>query len=249
MSLLRIAHRFAFVVCVIALTACQHAVKPTLDVCVSDPNSVACACKNPSSPACVCATSPDAAACTCHREGETSRACVCARDPSATQCQACRDGSAKTQTRMARKAFDYGNWAEGRRYLECALETQPQYSAASRLLETLSSDPNEYAQSTFGKDRTRYRVGPGESLGSIAQRCLGSVDFFVLLARLNERDVPRALSSGELLMIPGKKCAPHSSGHSSPMESRADAPPPSDTPIQDLSFEQRHKLMVGTERR
>jgi LysM repeat protein len=130
-------------------------------------------------------------------------------------------GKAEAQKRL-RHAFellDDGNDEEAMSELKHIQALDPDNKSASCLLRGMSADP----VSALGKESTAYVVRPGESLGRIAQRALGDVCEFYLLARYNQIRVPKRLAAGQTIRIPGKvPLAP------------ADAPPP--TPTQPASI-------------
>jgi tetratricopeptide (TPR) repeat protein len=102
--------------------------------------------------------------------------------------------------RQAFESLDDGNEQKARAELEEALRLEPDNKQAACLMRGISADP----VTTLGRESTPYTVRPGELLGRIAQRALGDVCEFYLLARYNQIRVPKALAAGQVIRIPGK---------------------------------------------
>jgi tetratricopeptide (TPR) repeat protein len=88
--------------------------------------------------------------------------------------------------------------------LQRALQADPNPRLAQSLMRQLTADP----MATLGRESFAYRVQPGESLSRIAQRFLGDVHLFYLLARYNDIKVPKQLAGGQLIKIPGRAQPP-----------------------------------------
>ena len=97
------------------------------------------------------------------------------------------------------------------------LQSDPNNRLAQSLLRQIKEDPF----ALLGRESFAYRVQPGESLSRIAQRFLGDVHMFYALARYNNIKVPKTLSGGQSIRVPGK--AP-------PPGAAAASPAPASTP-------------------
>ena len=84
--------------------------------------------------------------------------------------------------------------------LKRVLLGDPNNRQAQSLIKQMKDDPI----ATLGRESFAYRVQPGESLSRIAQRFLGDVQQFYILARYNNIKVPRTLAEGQTIRIPGK---------------------------------------------
>ena len=105
--------------------------------------------------------------------------------------------------KILRQSFDWldsGEDEKARVELEYARQLEPDNKQVACLLRGITADP----QATLGKESTAYTVRPGESLGLIARRAMGDVCEFYILARYNQLKVPKQLSSGQTIRIPGK---------------------------------------------
>ncbi len=120
--------------------------------------------------------------------------------------------------------LEAGNETAASAELERALTIDPQSKLALNLMKQIESDP----QTTYGRDSFAYTVRPSDTLSRIAQRFLGDIYAFYGLARYNNIAVPRQVSAGQVLRIPGK---PPVGGAPAPITSpRAPAPPPVASP-------------------
>lgn len=112
--------------------------------------------------------------------------------------------AAKEQVqKLLRQAFDSlndGNEQKARGELEELRQIEPDNKQAACLLRGITADP----MTTLGRESTPYTVRPGDLLGRIAQRALGDVCEFYILARYNHIRVPKALAAGQVIRIPGK---------------------------------------------
>ena len=126
--------------------------------------------------------------------------------------------------RILRQSFDWldaGEEEKTRPELEYARQLEPDNKQVLCLLRGVTADP----LTALGKESTAYTVRPGESLGSIARRAMGDVCEFYILARYNQVKVPKQLSSGQTIRIPGKVVlAP-------PTAAEAAAPKPEPAPV------------------
>ena len=105
--------------------------------------------------------------------------------------------------KILRQSFDWldgGEDEKARVELEYARQLEPDNKQVACLLRGITADP----LATLGKESTAYTVRPGESLGLIARRAIGDVCEFYILARYNQIKVPKQLSSGQTIRIPGK---------------------------------------------
>jgi LysM repeat protein len=109
----------------------------------------------------------------------------------------------QTAQRLATSAIELlesGNEDQASAELQRALQNDPNNKLAQSLLKQIQNDP----VATLGRESFPYRVQPGESLSKIAQRFLGDVHLFYVLARYNDLRVPKQLQSGQMIKVPGK---------------------------------------------
>lgn len=105
--------------------------------------------------------------------------------------------------KILRQAFELLNNGEedkAKTELDYAHQIDADNKQVTCLLRGINADP----LTTLGRDSTSYTVRPGDSLGRIAQRALGDVCEFYILARYNQIRVPRQLAAGQVIRIPGK---------------------------------------------
>ena len=100
--------------------------------------------------------------------------------------------------------LEAGNEEQARSELQRALASDSNNKLAHNLLRQLNVDP----VSALGKESFQYVVKPGESLSKIAQRFMGDIYSFYLLARYNDIKVPKQLGGGQVIRIPGKAPPP-----------------------------------------
>ncbi|HET7864291.1 MAG TPA: LysM domain-containing protein [Burkholderiaceae bacterium] len=100
--------------------------------------------------------------------------------------------------------LEAGNEEQARTDLQRALSLDPANKLAHNLLRQLTVDP----ATALGKESFQYVVKPGETLSRIAQRYMGDIYSFYLLARYNDIKVPRQLAGGQVIRIPGKAPPP-----------------------------------------
>ena len=97
-----------------------------------------------------------------------------------------------------------GNEDQARTELKRALGLDPQNKLALSLTKQMTADP----VAMLPHEPFSYTVRTGDTLALIAQRYLGDPFLFYILARYNEIKVPRQLSSGQVIQVPGKASAP-----------------------------------------
>ncbi|MCU0896250.1 MAG: LysM peptidoglycan-binding domain-containing protein [Burkholderiales bacterium] len=107
---------------------------------------------------------------------------------------------AQTLIRQSYDSLNDGDEARARADLQEAMKLDPDSKQAACLMKGITADP----VATLGRDSTTYTVRPGETMGRIAQRALGDLCEFYLLARYNQIKVPKQLAAGQTLRIPGK---------------------------------------------
>ena len=93
-----------------------------------------------------------------------------------------------------------GNEDGARAELKRALTLDWQNKLALSLSRQMTADP----MTTLGRENFAYTVRPGDTLAVLAQRQLGDAYLFYLLARYNDLKVPKQLSSGQVIRLPGK---------------------------------------------
>jgi len=112
--------------------------------------------------------------------------------------------AARTEVqKILRQSFDWldaGEVEKAKGELEYAHELEPDNKQVNCLLRGITADP----LAALGKESTAYTVRPGETLGLIARRAMGDVCEFYILARYNQIKIPKLLSSGQTIRIPGR---------------------------------------------
>ena len=111
-----------------------------------------------------------------------------------------------------------GNEESALAEVQRALAFDPQNKLALSLAKQMAPD----ALSSLPREWFAYTVRPSDSLSGIAQRFLGDVYSFYILARYNDIKVPKQLAAGQVIRIPGKAPPPGSPPPSPPRPS----PPP-----------------------
>jgi LysM repeat protein len=101
-----------------------------------------------------------------------------------------------------------------------ALEQAVALDAENRLAPSLQRQIQVDPVQALGAQSFAYTVARGESLSRVAQRFLGDLYQFYLLARYNGIKVPRLVQAGQVIRVPGK--APPA-----PVTTPAPLPPPS----------------------
>lgn len=110
-------------------------------------------------------------------------------------------------TKIAQAAIELlevGNEEQARAELQRALAVDPNNKLAQNLMRQITSDP----VAALGRDSFAYVVKPNDSLSKIAQRFLGDVYAFYILARYNDIKVPRQVAGGQTIRVPGKAPPP-----------------------------------------
>jgi LysM repeat protein len=144
--------------------------------------------------------------------------------------------AAKTEAQKhLRSAFELlndGNEEEAMTELKYVQTLEPDNKTAQCLIRGMTADP----AGALGKEYTSYVVRPGESLGRIAQRALGDVCEFYILARYNQIKIPKRLAAGQTIRVPGKvalappESAPAAATQPSPVTPASIAPVPEAAP-------------------
>ena len=120
--------------------------------------------------------------------------------------------------------LESGNEEQARTELKRALGLDPQNKLAQNLTRQMAADP----VTALGREFFAYTMRPSDTLSRIAGRFLGDVYAFYILARYNDIKVPKQVSSGQVIRIPGKAPPPGSvaANPPSPAEPAPRAPPP-----------------------
>jgi LysM repeat protein len=106
--------------------------------------------------------------------------------------------SPRDRVRLAADMLDRGDQAHAEVELRAALAEQPNNSAAQRLLQQITDDP----QTLLAGTARAYTVRQGDSMSALAERFQGDPLLFYALARYNNLAAPNQLSAGQHLMIP-----------------------------------------------
>lgn len=122
--------------------------------------------------------------------------------------------------------LEAGNEEQARSDLQRALTLDPANKLAHNLQRQLTVDP----ATALGKESFQYVVKPGETLSRIAQRFMGDLYSFYLLARYNDIKVPRQLAGGQVIRIPGK-APPPEPRRPEPASAKPAAPEPVAAPV------------------
>lgn len=124
----------------------------------------------------------------------------------------------KTALRVA-DLLEAGNEVDARAEIDRALALDPNNKLALNFQRQMTVNP----RATLGEESYPYTVKPGESLSKIAGRFLGDIYGFYLLARYNDIKVPRLVSAGQTIRVPGKAPPPEARP---PREARPVEPKP-----------------------
>lgn len=124
---------------------------------------------------------------------------------------------------QARLWLNDGEEDKARVELEYAKQIDPENKQVACLLRGINFDMS----SAKGGDSTPYTVRPGDSLGSIAQRFLGDNCEFYMLARYNDIKVPKQLSAGQNIRLPGRVAV----GAPAPQPAPVPVPQPQGKPV------------------
>ncbi len=106
------------------------------------------------------------------------------------------------------------------------LATEPGNAQAASYLRQIEVDPVVI----LGRESYAYTVRPGESLSSIARDRLRDTNLFYALARYNNIRVPRQVSAGQVIRVPGRAPAPSPARDPAPTPAPAPAPTPVPAP-------------------
>ena len=96
--------------------------------------------------------------------------------------------------------LEAGQEDQARNELQRALQLDPANKLANNLMRQITADP--VAQ--LGRESFAYTVQSSDTLSRIAGRFMGDIYAFYILARYNDIRVPRQVSGGQVLRIPGK---------------------------------------------
>jgi tetratricopeptide (TPR) repeat protein len=102
--------------------------------------------------------------------------------------------------RQSFELLDQGEEERAKTQLEQAVALDSENKSAACLLRGIRADP----AGTLGSESTSYAVRTGDTLGSIAKRALGDTCEFYILARYNQIRIPRLVTAGQVIKIPGK---------------------------------------------
>jgi tetratricopeptide (TPR) repeat protein len=106
--------------------------------------------------------------------------------------------------------------------LQRALAADPGNKLAVNLMRQITADPI----GTLGRESFNYTVRPNDTMSSIAGRFLNDIYSFYILARYNGITVPRQVSGGQILRIPGKAPPPSAVREPPRVETPLSPPPP-----------------------
>ena len=122
--------------------------------------------------------------------------------------------------------LENGNEDQARNELKRALLLDAQNKLALSLVRQMTVDP----VAALGRESFAYTVRPGDSMSRIASRFLNDVYSFYLLARYNDIKVPRQVSAGQVIRVPGKAPPPGSAAANPPPAAASPSPPPAPPP-------------------
>ncbi|MDP3747875.1 MAG: LysM domain-containing protein [Phenylobacterium sp.] len=106
---------------------------------------------------------------------------------------------ARERQNRAVELLGTGQGVLARAELLAVLAEQPGNAVARKLLDQIDRDPREL----LGEKHYVYKVRPGDSMSSLADRLLGDSLMFYGLARYNNITDPSQMSVGQTLLIPG----------------------------------------------
>lgn len=151
-------------------------------------------------------------------EPEPSRAPLPAAPvPATTQQQATKIAIA------AAGMLESGHEEQAKTELQRALAADPNNKLALNLMRQITA-PDPVA--VLGRESFNYVVRPNDSMSGIAGRFLGDIYSFYILARYNGIAVPRLVSGGQVLRIPGKAPPPSVAREPARESPAASLPPP-----------------------
>ncbi len=107
--------------------------------------------------------------------------------------------SARERQNRAVELLATGQGVLARAELLAVLAEHPGNAVARKLLDQIDRDPREL----MGDKHYVYKVRPGDSMSSLADRLLGDSLMFYGLARYNNIVDPSQMSVGQVLLIPG----------------------------------------------
>lgn len=120
-----------------------------------------------------------------------------------------------------------GNEDAARPELKRALALDPQNRIALSLTKQMTADPI----AMLGKESFAYTIRQGDTLALLAQRFLGDPYLFYILARYNDIKVPKQVSVGQVVRVPGKAPAPAPAREpAAPTPAREASPAPAPSP-------------------
>ncbi|WP_343636997.1 LysM domain-containing protein [Roseateles sp.] len=96
--------------------------------------------------------------------------------------------------------LETGQEEQARAELHRALQLDPNNKLAVSLMKQITADP----VALLGRESFAYTVQSSDTLSRIAGRFMGDIYAFYILARYNDIRVPRQVSGGQVLRIPGK---------------------------------------------
>ncbi len=100
--------------------------------------------------------------------------------------------------------LENGNEEQAKAELQRVLAGDPNNKLAQNLLRQITADP----VALLGRESFPYTVRANETLSRIAGRFLGDIYAFYILARYNDIKIPRQVSGGQVIRIPGKAPPP-----------------------------------------
>lgn len=96
--------------------------------------------------------------------------------------------------------LEAGQEDQARAELQRALTLDPANKLANNLMRQITGDP----VAMLGRESFAYTVQSNDTLSRIAGRFMGDIYSFYILARYNDIKVPKQVSGGQQLRIPGK---------------------------------------------
>jgi len=103
--------------------------------------------------------------------------------------------------------LELGHEDQAKAELQRAFAIDPNNRLAHNLMRQINGDP----VALLGRESFSYTVRANDSLSGLASRFLGDIYAFYILARYNSIAVPRQVSAGQTLRIPGKAPPPEPS--------------------------------------
>ena len=145
--------------------------------------------------------------------------------------------------KIAQAAVDLleaGREDDARADLQKALTLDVANKLANNLMRQITADP----VATLGRESWIYTVRPNDSLSRIAGRFMGDIYAFYILARYNDIRVPKQVTGGQQIRVPGKapppgslveprepaRNTPATKGSEASKPATPDAPPPVTAP-------------------